>query len=206
MSTITAEQEQKIRDVLAPMHLPVGMGTREEACSIAAINLALSGKFTDEIPICMSEVIGHWVRSIQDCMPDGLRNSPEWKALLPLAAGTGRAHEQERLDIILDHMWSTLPLMQPIADKGRFGPQWQALCEGRTASAASGALCFTAAAANAANAANASANATNAAYAAAAASEAAIAQGRVAIAIDSWATINPVGLLAKLIECGKGEP
>jgi hypothetical protein len=104
MSTITTEQEQRIRDLLSTMRLSDGLGTREQACSVAAINLALTGELTGTIPACMSAVTGHWIISIQDRMPDELRNSTEWKTLLPLAAGTGRDLERERLDIILDHM------------------------------------------------------------------------------------------------------
>jgi len=75
MSTITLEQQQAIAAKLASMHLPSGLGDEEAACSIAAINLALSGKLTDEIPDCMSEVIGKWIIRIQDSMPDDMRNS-----------------------------------------------------------------------------------------------------------------------------------
>jgi hypothetical protein len=72
------------------MTLPSGLGTEESACSIAAINLALTGELTDDIPDCMSEVIGRWIIPTQDAMPAELRNSPRWKSLLPLAAGTGQ--------------------------------------------------------------------------------------------------------------------
>ena len=63
-------------------------------------------------------------------MPAGLRNSAEWRELLPLAAGTGRACEQERLDLLLDWMWGTaLPIMQPLADTKGLGALWRAMCE-----------------------------------------------------------------------------
>ena len=104
---LTTEQQTAIADRLASMHLPSGLGDEENACSIAAINLALTGELTDDIPSCMSEVIGQWIIKIQDSMPDEMRNSLEWKLLLPLAAGTGREKEKERLQIILDWMWGT---------------------------------------------------------------------------------------------------
>jgi hypothetical protein len=45
-----------------------------------------------------------------------------YKALLPEMAGTGREHEQERLAILMNWMWSVvLPQLQPIADKNAFG-------------------------------------------------------------------------------------
>ena len=58
-STITPEQERAIADLLAKIpHLAKGIGTMEAPCSVAAINRALRGRFTDAIPKCMSLVIG----------------------------------------------------------------------------------------------------------------------------------------------------
>jgi hypothetical protein len=158
-------------------------------------------------------------------MPDELRNSTEWKTLLPLAAGTGRDLERERLDIILDHMWGqALPLFQPLATKYGFGTEWQAMCKERTAAAARAAFDASKdisptvyAAANAA-----SSDATNARmapgaiiYAAHAADAAAYAASYVAAAryaaaaaaaaaasasITAWTAVDPVGLLRRLIE------
>ena len=137
MATITQEQEQAIRDYLAGRHIPSGLGTEEEACSIASINLALTGKLTDKIPDCMSEVIGRWIIRIQDAMPDEMRNSDKWRSLLPLAAGTGRDLEQERLAIIMDWLWVTvLPQLQPLADERGFGEAWRTMTEQRTPAAA----------------------------------------------------------------------
>ncbi len=127
---------QKIVDYFKDRHIPSGLGDKEEACSIAGINLALSGELTDEIPECMSLVIGKWIIAIQDGMPDAMRNSTEWKALLPLAAGTGREHEAERAAIVLDWMWSVLAYLQPLADAKGFGDAWRTMCIVKTASAA----------------------------------------------------------------------
>jgi hypothetical protein len=96
MSTITATQQTAIAHYLDGRHLRSGIGTAEEPCSLAAINLALSGRLTDDIPDCMSPVIGSWIIRIQDAMPDDLRNSERWRSLLPLAAGTGRDREAAR--------------------------------------------------------------------------------------------------------------
>jgi hypothetical protein len=135
-STLTTEQQQAITDLLKDMVLPSGLGTAESACSIAAINLALTGKLTDTIPDCMSNVIGQWIIRIQDRMPNEIRNGVEWKQLLPLAAGTGRLLEHERLQIILDHMWTvSLPLVQSFADSKGFGVEWKAMCDSRTVGA-----------------------------------------------------------------------
>jgi hypothetical protein len=137
VSTITPEQQKAIADLLQTMTLPAGLGTEQDACSIAAINLALTGELTDHIPDCMSPVTGRWIISVQDKMPDDLRNSAEWKSLLPLAAGTGRNHEGERLQTILKWIWETaLPLVLPVADSHGFGAEWRTMLRNRTTEAA----------------------------------------------------------------------
>lgn len=174
MSTLTTEQQQTIADFLKGRHIPSGLGTEEHACSIAAINLALSGKLTDTIPDCMSPVIGRWIIGVQDAMPDEMRNSEAWRKLLPLAAGTGRDKEVERVSIILDWMWSTvLPTLTPIAEKYGFVSEWAHMLTERTSEAARAAR----------------AAAAEAAWAAAA---------RAARA--AWETFNPVALLQKLVD------
>src|SRR5688500_7946885 len=130
--TLTKADQKKIRDFLKNRHIPSGLGSKEEACSIAAINLALSGELTDDIPECMSDVIGKWIITVQDKMPDDMRNSKEWRRLLPLAAGTGREHEAERLEIVLDWMVDELKKVQPIADQYGFGSEWKTMTDERT--------------------------------------------------------------------------
>jgi hypothetical protein len=200
---------QKIADVVNRMHLPSGLGTHENACSIAAINLALTGELTDHIPTCMSEVIGRWIIVTQDAMPDAMRNSPEWKRLLPLAAGTGRAHEKERLNVLLNHMWTVaLPLLQPVADARGFGDEWRTMTTEKTAWAARTAT-RAASAASAEWAARAAAAATRAAEWAEWAAEWAAAAARAAAAAAearaTWETLNPCQLLADLIAVGGSE-
>ena len=112
--------------------IPPGLGTKEAACSMAAINLAITGELTDEVPACMSRVIGDWIVIMQDSMPSSMRNSGGWKALLPLAAGTGREDERERMDIVMDWMWSyVLPQFQYVADSSGYGSSWREMCTGR---------------------------------------------------------------------------
>ena len=211
-STITAEQASAIEVMLANMpNIPSGVGSEENACSIAAINLALSGNLTDEIPKCMSEVIGKWIIKIQDSAPAELRNSERWRRLLPLAAGTGSAMEAERSSVALEWMWSVvLPKVQPIADRLGFGESWRKMCDLRTVYAAN---CASASAAYAANAANADA-AAYAAYAAnAAASAAAAADASAAAAYgaayaagaDFWSSVDPCGCLERMINMPEGD-
>jgi hypothetical protein len=135
--TITKDQQAAIAAKLEGMTLPSGLGDEHSACSIAAINLALTGKLTDSIPACMSPVIGRWIITTQDSMPTEMRNSRRWKSLLPLAAGTGREHEQERLTLIMDWMWGkVLPTVQPIADDFGFGDEWRRMTTERGEDAA----------------------------------------------------------------------
>jgi hypothetical protein len=169
-TTITQEQQDAIAAFVSTHHIPAGLGTEEEACSIAAINLCLTGQLTDDIPGCMSVVIGKWILVIQDAMPDGMRNSDEWRRLLPLAAGTGREHEKQRADILMARLWNVvLPQLQSIADKQGFGTQWKAMTIEKTPAAAEAAVAAAEAAARAAEAEAAAWAARKAAVAAAAA-------------------------------------
>lgn len=105
---LTAEQSKDLTDLLSRVELGEGIGTESHPCSIAAVNLALYGRLTDEVPDCMSLVIGKWVIAVQDLMPHALRNCRQYKIdLLPLAAGTGRDREKEeaRFSLLADWMW-----------------------------------------------------------------------------------------------------
>ena len=116
----TESIDRRLRDYLARpgYEIPAGLGTDDAACSMAAINLAAGYGMTDEPPDCMSYVIGRLIVSVQDAMPPYMRNGHEWRELLPLAAGTGRDHEAERISVVLDWMCCTvLPLFQPRADR-----------------------------------------------------------------------------------------
>jgi hypothetical protein len=171
------------------MTLPAGLGDRHNACSLAAINLALSGRLADDVPDCMSDVIGQWIIGVQDAMPDEMRNSARWKDLLPRAAGTGKMHEAERLAVILDWMWGTvLPACQPLADSAGLGSEWRRMTTERThTEAARAAACAAWAAARAVWVADAAARAAAcAAWAAARAVWVADAAARAA-ACAAWA-------------------
>ena len=131
-SNWTPEAEQRLTDYLARdgYVIPRGLGTETAACSIAAVNLALTGRLTDTIPDCMSFVVGKWLLLTQDAVPSDVRNSQKWKAALVKAAGTGRAHELERVQMVIVWMWETLlPALQPWADEGGYGTEWQRMCD-----------------------------------------------------------------------------
>lgn len=102
----TTADMKAVQRVLGLTQLPRGIGDGPgekeiSACSIAAINLALFGVLTDEIPDCMSLVLGDWIIRAQDAMSHEARNDRRWRDLLPLAAGSGRDREKERLQILL---------------------------------------------------------------------------------------------------------
>ena len=210
MSDFTPQQAAKLTEYLATHTIAKGMGTAESACSVSAINLAIDGRLTDDIPPCMSLVIGRWIIIIQDAMPAEMRNSAEWKRLLPLAAGTGRAHEAACLDVAADWLWGTiLPQLQPLADDGGFGAEWLRMTTDRTRGAADAAaavsaaytvFAYAAAAARARAAAYAAAVVADA-YAFADAADAAAAAARAAAAAGApfRETINPTACLARMI-------
>lgn len=105
---LTTKQSEDLKNLLGRVELGEGLGTESHPCSIAAVNLALYGRLTDEVPDCMSLVIGKWIIAVQDLMPHGTRNCREYKIdLLPLAAGTGRDREKEeaRFNLLADWMW-----------------------------------------------------------------------------------------------------
>ena len=199
---ITTEQETAIRDVLATMpKLAAGVGTAEQACSIAAINIALTGTLTDTVPDCMSCVTGRWIIGVQDRMPATIRDSQAWRDLLVLSAGTGREHETERVALVMDWMWDALALVQPRADARGYGVAWATMLRERTVDSARAAAAAASADAYASAAASAAADAYAhaAAHLYAAASAHASADAYADAYAYAWTAIDPVGLLRRLI-------
>lgn len=202
----TDEHAAKLKQYLESHILPSGLGNEESACSIAAINLAIDGKLTDNIPQCMSRVLGRAIIELQDAMPDDMRNSLRYRAMLMTAPGTGREKEQKRLAVLMDWMWGTvLPQVQPLADKDGFGDEWRRMCEQRTgehaARAASAAhVAHASSAASVANAAAYAASVAGSARAGSAACAAANAAAHAAAGDDFWQTVDPIGVLERMIE------
>jgi hypothetical protein len=213
MTYYTTDHRFNLEAYLATHTLPKGLGDTESACTLAAINLAMSGELTDDIPDCMSAVLGKAAIDLQDAMPNEMRNSQRYKSIIPDMPGTGRALEQERLSIMLDWMWSVvLPQIQPIADNGGFGVEWRLMCHDRTADAAARAADAARAAARAADA-----RAYAAAYAAVDAAAhyaasydarayAADARAYAAARADFWTTIDPIGVLERMTYLTGDEP
>ena len=217
----TIENRTKLEDYLATHSLPSGLGTEESACTLAAINLAITGKLTDEIPSCMSLVLGGTAIRLQDVMPDQMRNSKRYKRLIPDMPGTGRERETERLAVLMDWMWTVvLPQLQPIADKHGFGSAWRNMCEVKTPAAARAAA-RAADAVDAADYADYAARAADyaaraadyaaraAVYAARAAARAAVYAARVAdyaaagAVVKFWEAVDPIGVLERMTYLGE---
>jgi len=207
----------KLVSYLATHDLPSGLGNEESACTLAAIRLAYDGKLNDDVIDCMSPVLGEAAMTLQDAMPDGMRNSARYKSLIPNMPGTGREREAERLAILMDWMWTVvLPQLQPIADKGGFGVEWRHMCEVKVADASAAASAAAYAARYAARAAADADAARAAAAAATAAANAAYAAGYAAAAADAadaarsaadafweavdafWEAVDPIGVLERM--------
>lgn len=189
--------QTKIAEYLAPRKLVHGVGTSETPCTMAAINLALTGRLADGLHPCVCPVIRKWVIPIQDAMPLGMLNGPEWRSLVPLIAGSrgDAAAEQKRAEILKDWLFGTvLPQLQTFADEKGFGTEWKAMCKERTEAAADWAARL-APAAVAHAVACAVANATvRLAFAAA-----------VDAAVDTyWQAIAPAKVLRELINVTEG--
>jgi hypothetical protein len=134
--SFTKEDREKVSRFLSTVNLSEGVGFVETPCSIAAINLALTGNLTDDCPPCMSPIIYRFIIEVQDAAGYEMRNSREWKALLPWAAGSldEEEIERERLSMMRDWMWdSVLPKLKPAED---FKDAWATMLQGRSREAA----------------------------------------------------------------------
>ena len=129
----TDENRKTLEEYLRTHHIPRGLGNKEGVCSLAAINLAIDGVLTDDIPDCMSYILGEMTIKMQDYMPDHMRNSGRFKRLLLDMPCTGRTQEKERLAIFVDWLYSTiLPSIQHVADSHGFGDVWHTMCRDRS--------------------------------------------------------------------------
>ena len=186
----------------------------------------------DDIPEGMSPVIGHWIIAAGQWMPDEIRNSDEWNALLLRAERCGSDREAERRAILIDWIWDpVLKNLQSVADDHGYGTKWRRMCAERTGARAGcagageptgRAACEAAWVGMAADSADDAArlhtviarlpvrDAADAAYAAswskyvaAAAAHAATAAGIAARSTKkaAWATMDPVAVLRRMIEC-----
>lgn len=151
MSTpiFTATMTECLNDLLDNIELCAGMGMAHgdawpDACSITAINCAIDmavygmdewntdDQLSDRIPDCMSQVIGCWIRVVQDAMPDHRRNDAAWKFALPAAAATGRNHDLEiaRAQFLLQWLYEkVLPQGLPRAERYGYLNYWDAMID-----------------------------------------------------------------------------
>ena len=132
-TTWTTGAQARLTSYLQTHKLKSEPGSRQMPCSIQAINIALSGKPSTVVPECMSEVLGSFIITIQDAIPNELLNSPEWKQMLPQAAGTHRDLERERSQAITDWMWDrVLPQVTPVLGDPAFTKPWETMLKYRT--------------------------------------------------------------------------
>ena len=221
-----AQLQERIRAYLPGVELTHGVGTdAQHACTIAAINLALSDRLTDETPDCADEALCRWVIPVQDAMPAemleaGDEHGDRWRALIPCIAGTrDDGREEARRELFLAWMWDRLGdeavvAAVPLAAR----PAWETMLRERTVGAAKSAATAAKSATAAAYAANLAAY--TAAYTAAAADLAAYAAKSAATtanlaaytaaytAADAavaayWRRADPAGLLLRLVTCGE---
>lgn len=173
-TTITDEQRAAIRAALHSPDLTLVKGTGSagmpgvgRACTIAEINLVLTGVLDAGQHPCIDEVIRHWVIRVQDAMPDEIRNSPEWRAAaVGIAGSADGSKRQARRAVLMEWMWQTLAdeaVVAGVPVSAR--PAWGQMLTERTQKAAHDAAkaAYAVAAANAVAAAGAAADA--AAYA-----------------------------------------
>jgi hypothetical protein len=199
MTTITDAQRAQLAEAFASPALRLGQGLGKrgpidsgERCTIAEINLVLTGTLSADPHPCISEVIRRWVIRIQDAMPDELRNSAAWRSVAPLIAGTATEDERvesERRDMIMAWMWDRLAdeaVLAALPDEMR--PAWDRMLTERTSAAARRVGAYSAAAA-------ASAIAAHVATSAAAVAVTYTADDRQAY----WRRADPAGLLARLV-------
>jgi hypothetical protein len=131
---LTKIQRERLIEYLVTHELTLGLGTESACCSMGAINLARLGKVNDSIPPGMSKITASFIIKVQDMMPRAIRNSQQWKDLLPDAADTiSGGLEDRRENLIMEWMWRIVAYMQVTANKRGFGSQWAAMIEDRTA-------------------------------------------------------------------------
>ena len=140
-----------IVDWLDTHELCHGISDEDAACSITAINLALTGELTDEDPSdCMSPVIRHWVIRVQDKMPEKMMSRDDehgrrWRKALPFVAGSRDPdREQERQDLILNWMWERLGDDWETWVPTEVHAAWHTMLTERTATASNDASSFAA--------------------------------------------------------------
>lgn len=216
---LTAETIAEIREAFASSDLVLGAGVGRvdgPRCTIAEINLILTGELTDHPHPCISDVIRQWVMRVQDDMPSALRNAPAWREAAVGIAGSaaGRAVERGRRALILDWMWDALAdeaLLKVVPADNR--PSWDAMLRDRTSAAADTAFieCFVAGfiaevASRAAIAVSSPERVGTSVADAAAAVDAAASAAYTANAAgpgartDFWERRDPAGLLTRMIE------
>lgn len=99
--------------------LSEGQGSGDRLCSIAALNMAVTGRLSDARPTCVARSLYDWVIAVQDAMPEAIRQSPAWAEQLPRLIGSAYPSgvyvvaEHRRIRACHDFMWQALRLAMP---------------------------------------------------------------------------------------------
>ena len=126
----TTEHSLKLQEIIDRTdYIPSGLGTDENPCTIAMIHIAYNGELSDEVLECTSDVIAMFAMRIQDLMSWGLRNSKEWREIIPLIPATGKDMEQERLAVLRNWIFEEiLPLVDEKAAADGHIAEWLKMC------------------------------------------------------------------------------
>ena len=100
----------KFAAALAKVTLVHGVGNPVDgtACTESALQLALTGKLTDDLHPCVDPAVHRWVIRTQDRLDDKTLNGP-WKDLAPRIVGTAGVHD--RLGKIMETMWDAMSVL-----------------------------------------------------------------------------------------------
>lgn len=117
---------------LKDLRLVAGVGNLKagEACTESALQLALTGKLTDDRHPCVDPLIHKWVMNVQDRLDNATLNGP-WKDIAPMVVGT--IDVPDSLNRIMTTMWDALSEMTFASAKVNVA--WKDMLTARTATA-----------------------------------------------------------------------
>ena len=123
------EARAKFAETLAGLKLVHGVGEAGDgtACTESALQLALTGRLTDDLHPCVDPAVHRWVIRTQDRLDEATLNGP-WKELAPRIVGT--AGLPDRLGKIMETMWDALASLT--FKDAEANAAWQKMLELRT--------------------------------------------------------------------------
>jgi hypothetical protein len=131
---IIDQQKEQISNILKETDITPSHISPFRCNTLWAINMGMTNEDSDEIPGCMSTIIGIFIKMMEKYAEKSLLNSAEYKDLIVISAFTGKdpIQEKKRLEILFEYIWKTVfPYVQPIAEKHGFGDYWKGLNDGK---------------------------------------------------------------------------